>query len=742
MRLRRGLLAGVLLAGVAGGTTLTAATWQDLMPLPQALDAPSLLGASTDSQVLARDGTPLNRSFGNAYNRTAIRALSDIPLLIRHAFLVAEDRRYWDHGGVDWLARFAALWGNLRAGAVQRGASTIGEQVARILKPRPRTYWSHWIAGWDAQRLLDKFGHARVFAFYLNQIPYAARRRGITQAARFYFGREPEALNSAEQLALAVLVRSPAHYDPRSNPDALRQAVEQLAGRMADAGLITAEQADAIRNTAFRPGHKPLQVKAGVFVAHVRRQVRERSPDQAVVHTTLDPLLQNHVQEVLRRRVKLLQDRRVHDAAALVVDNKTGAILAWATAPGGTPYGIDPVTTPRQPGSALKPFVYALAMAQLGWQPDHVLDDSPLVELIDSGVHSYRNYSGDYYGRASLRYALGNSLNIPVVRTAQAVGVDNLLELFRKLGFTSFAHGPRYYGAAIALGDGAVSLYELVQAYATLARQGRFRPLHAVADVRRSQGSRALPATVTSVISDILSDPGARRAEFGRNSVLNMLYPTAAKTGTSSDYHDAWTVAYDNRYTVGVWTGRLDGGATDRVTGSLGAAPVVRQIFAWLRERDPYAGLWLSPDLERVDTCEWLGEPPCIQRSDWHIPTTAQQAAQPPAIQVSIVRPVPDEVLAIDPRVPRASQRLRMRVRVRHGEIRRVRWQMDGELLHGQHGQQAEWQLTPGRHTVQAEVWVKNRSASVRTRAVRFRVRGGQKPSRSTVTLHESQRGS
>src|SRR5699024_10699935 len=162
LRWRYRLLTGVLAAGLIAGAALAVATRHDLMPLPATLNAPAALDVAADSQVLARDGTPLNRSFGDAFNRTAIRTLSDMPLLLRQAFLAAEDRRFWEHGGADWLARFAALWGNLRAGRVQRGASTIGEQAARILQARPRTYWSHWIAGRDAQRLLDRFGHARV----------------------------------------------------------------------------------------------------------------------------------------------------------------------------------------------------------------------------------------------------------------------------------------------------------------------------------------------------------------------------------------------------------------------------------------------------------------------------------------------------------------------------------------------------------------------------------------------------
>src|SRR5699024_2855856 len=178
------------------------------------------------------------------------------------------------------------------------------------------------------------------------------------------------------------------------------------------------------------------------------------------LHTMLRPRLQHFVQQILRHRVANMARHKIKNGAALVIDNKTGAVLAWAKAPGDEPYGIDPVITPRQPGSALKPFIYSLAMARLGWQPDHILSDAPLNELLkDGGLHRYSNYSNKHYGRVSLRYALGNSLNIPVVRTAAAVGVEHIIDLFRELGFTSFNHSADYYGAGIALGDGAVSLF-------------------------------------------------------------------------------------------------------------------------------------------------------------------------------------------------------------------------------------------------------------------------------------------
>ncbi len=219
-------LAALVVAAVA----LAVATWHALPPLPAALVSAAPLSAPL--HFVAADGTPLNRSYRGRFNRVGVLPAWRIPSLLRTAFVASEDQRYWQHGGVDWRARFAALWGNLRAGQVERGASTIGEQVARILYPRPHTYWSHWIAGIEAGRLLHFFGHAQVLDFYLNQVPYGARRRGVAPAAHYYFGRDPDALDPAEQLSLAVLVRSPGHYDPRRHPQILRHAVNQLAERM------------------------------------------------------------------------------------------------------------------------------------------------------------------------------------------------------------------------------------------------------------------------------------------------------------------------------------------------------------------------------------------------------------------------------------------------------------------------------------------------------------------------------
>lgn len=725
-RTRRGL--GITAAVVAAAViALAIATSRSLMPLPATLGATSHAARTTDTHFLAADGTPLNLSFSSRFNRANVLPATRIPKLLRDGFVASEDQRYWQHGGVDWTARFAALWGNFRAGHIERGASTIGEQVARILEPRPRTYWSHWIAGFDAGRLLQRFGHAKVLDFYLNQVPYGAQRRGVEQAARYYFGRDVDALSPAEELALVVLVRSPEGYDPRAHPRSVRRAVDQLAGRMLADKTISATEAEAIRRAPIQPGRQQLEVKAGPFVLYATAQAKARGLTAPVLRTTLDPSLQVFVQQALRKRVQELARRGVHDGAALVVDNQTGAVLAWAVAPGEDPFAIDPVVTPRQPGSALKPFVYGLALARLGWQADHVLEDTPLAERVDKGVHRYRNYSGKHYGKASVRYALANSLNIPAVRTAQAVGVQPIIDELQRFGFSTFKQGADYYGPAIVLGDGAVTLHDMVQGYASLARHGEFLPLHVLEDVPQPDPVRVLPADVTSLLASILSDPDARKAEFGADSVLDLPMPTAIKTGTSSDYHDIWTMGFDNRYTVGVWMGNLGGAPTDQLTGSLGPAPVLRQIFAHLRSAAPYAGLWHSPALRAVQTCEWIGPPPCVQRQEWYLPPQAALAARGKPSESSspkIAQPLPGEMLAIDPRLPAAAQRFRFTLDANGRTVSRVEWQVDGKSLAGSGDEAASWVLVPGTHRVSARVWVEGAETAATVGPVAFSVVG------------------
>jgi len=690
-------MACLLLAGA------TFADMRDIAPLFEKQRA-----AAYGTHLSDRFGQPLAVTYQAAWNTTDSVLLHDMPALLRTAFVLSEDKRFFEHGGIDWRARFSALAQNIRAGGTVRGASTLTEQVVRLLYPRPRTLWSKWVEGFDALRLEHKTDKARILEFYLNQVPYAAQRRGVVQAARYYFNRDLETLTPKEMLALAVLVRAPSGYDLYKDPQKIDAAIGRLADRLQQAGALSAADRAAIAAQDFTLQKPALPVDAAHFISFLRRQ------GETGMQTTLDAALQAQVQRILDDRVAALKPKKLHNAAALVADHQTGEILAWVVAGAGsdqTPAGkIDAVTAPRQPGSALKPFLYAAALDK-SWTAATLIEDAPFAEAIGTGLHRFHNYSRVFYGYITLREALGNSLNIPALKAIRYVGVTDYLQKLHQLGFESLARGADIYDDGLALGNGEVTLLELVTAYAALANGGVYRPLHYMLDggapaVRR----RVYSDAAARLIGNILSDPHARALEFGHNSVLNMPQQTAAKTGTSTDYRDAWAVGYNDKYVVGIWMGNLDHKPTDGVTGGTGPALALRSIFAELNKNRAARPLRLSPALVRQDIC--VPDPRdlsrCYQRSEWfmqgHLP--AQEVAtvvQPKGYE--IVKPTDGLQMAIDPRIPMDRQKLAFTLAgLKAGQ--QAEWILNGESL-GAPAASPEflWPLAKGRHTLAVQIY-------------------------------------
>jgi penicillin-binding protein 1C len=325
-------------------------------------------------------------------------------------------------------------------------------------------------------------------------------------------------------------------------------------------------------------------------------------------------------------------------------------------------------------------------------------------------MHSYHNYSRRFYVAVALRDALGNSLNIPAVKTLQYVGAERYLATLRKLGFEELTDHPDFYGDGIALGSGAVTLLELVQAYAALANGGVYRTLATIPAAAGARPSlRVYSAEAASLIANILSDPNARALEFGRDSVLSLPVQTAVKTGTSSDFHDAWAVGFDWRYTVGVWMGNLDETPSDGVTGSTGPALVLRSVFAELTRTDVTRPLYLSPLLTRHSVC--VPSPlrddadECLKREEWFLPGTEPGAGAPAAaaVPVRFSRPTPGLQLAFDPRLPSEAQEFEFALQgVAPTDV--VVWRIDGDST-GASAPTYRWPVTKGEHRVAATVW-------------------------------------
>jgi penicillin-binding protein 1C len=721
------------------GVGLAAAAVAAMQPFPRSLHMQPGEGAMP--RLLDREGRPLGGPLLAGWNVYDAVPLQEVPEFMQQAFLLSEDQRFYVHGGPDWRARVHALWQNVTSLGVVRGASTVSEQAVRILHPRPRTYWSRWVEGFEAAELERRFSKADILEFYLNEVPYASGHRGVVQAARSYFDRDLETLSRKEMLTLAVLVRAPSAYDLWHGSRAMEKPVQELGAKLRDAGFMSPEQYAALAAEPYHLEHPAPGADAPEFSDYV---ARSHPPLQdGYVRTSLDLDVQRRVQSLLDQRLKQLVNGGIHDAAALVVDNRDDSIVAWAVsdvdherrlaAPGTR---IDAVLTPRQPGSTLKPFLYALALEK-GWSPATLIDDSRVVEAVGHGLHTFRNYSGEHYGRITLRDALGNSLNIPAVRTVEFVTPPVLLDTLQRLGIDTLDQDPDYYGDALALGDGEVSLYGLVQAYSTLARQGEFLPLTAYTDAgapRRTD--RVYSPEASSLIANILSDPGARRLEFGQAGLLEFPVQTAVKTGTSSDYHDAWTVGFDSRYTVGVWMGNLDYAPMDGITGSLGPAMVTRAVFAELDKRSEPARLYLSPKLEEREICvheDVMPKDQCLKRSEWFMPGTApKQSAirlavtNPPAgddePRVHFETPSDGLLLAYDPRIPATSQAFLMTLSD-GPRYAKVAWWVDGKQIAVTDGNQYLWPVTRGRHKVSARVELRGRSREIRLASVWFTVK-------------------
>lgn len=672
------------------------------------------MNANTERfQVLDRYGQPLSISYQNRFNRTNIIPLHEMPPLLQQAFITSEDRRFFEHHGVDWPARLSAILQNIHAKRAVRGASTITEQVVRIVHPRPRTLWSRWIEGCEAIILERHASKGEILEFYLNQVPYAANRRGVTQAARYYFNRDLDTLTHKEMLTLAVLPRAPSALDLYKNPTTIEPAIARLAQAMETFGELRAGEQEKIKRETLALDPPAATFSAAHFINYIRETIPYRLSENGILLTTLDGEIQQKAQTLLDERIKALARKRVTNGAVLVADHTTGEILAWAVGGAGgedlkqqTPgNAIDAVRVPRQPGSSMKPFLYALALDS-GWSPATELHDEPMAEAIGSGLHNFHNYSHMFYGKVSLREALGNSLNIPALQTIGFVTPEKYLRLLHRLGFASLTQPAEFYKDGLALGNGEVSLFEMVQAYSALANRGVFRPLTPLPQapfIRES--TRIYSAEAASLIAHILSDPYARRREFGAGSVLNFPVQTAVKTGTSSDYRDAWMFGFDSRYVVGVWLGNLDQTPMEGVTGSTGPALILRSMFADFAKNGSAHPLYISPRLVLRSVCTNYtanaGKKNCFPRTEYFIPGTEmdskEQMDAPSGI--TLIRPSEGLQIAYDPRLPSDFQAFEF---VANGikTTSKVEWVLDGKRIAMTPDGHFLWPVERGHHTL------------------------------------------
>ena len=580
---------------LAAWALLTAAAWAWAWASSVELPASALRPRTVASvRVTDRHGTLLREVLSRPDGRSTWVALAEISPHLVQATLAGEDQRFYQHGGVDFRALLRAASQVVTQQRVVSGGSTLTMQLARMLVPTqvPRSLGGKLrqaALAWELERRLTK---EQILWQYLNRAPYGNGTFGVEAAARRYFNKPAAQLSLAEAALLSALPRSPGGYNPYRHRQRLVRRQRYILGLMRAQDRISATQQRLARAEPmdWRAARRPF--RAPHLVQHVLGLFRARGVTPARVRTTLDLPLQQQVEAAVSAAIKRLTHLGVSNAAVLVVDNASGDVRAYVGSADffhrGHSGQFDGTHALRQPGSTIKPLTYALALEQ-GKTPASLLRDLPTVFSTDRGDYAPRNYDGSFHGPVRLRVALGSSYNIPAVRLARFVGLDRLLRRLRALGLSSLTRTARHYGLGLTLGNGEVTLQELVAAYAALARGGRYRPPRLVLQARTARG-RALtlprpasrpviPPDVAYLISDILSDPMARLPAFGRDSALDVGCPAAVKTGTSKDFRDNWTVGYTPQVTVGVWVGNFDGSSMQNVSGVTGAGPLWAEVM-------------------------------------------------------------------------------------------------------------------------------------------------------------------
>ncbi len=573
----------IVALGFVGGAVYGAVRW----PIA-ARDLPRDARALT---FLDRHGTPLGTILGRDDRHTVAVTLGRIAPAFRQAVIAAEDRRFYAHGALDGFAALRALRDALAERRLPHGASTLSMQLARTLVSLHDDARGKVIEVLVATRLEAGMSKDEILAAWCNRAPMGGNLYGVEAAALTYFGVHAADLDLAQSALLAALPNDPVRLDPYARFAALRARQRYVLERMRSAGDIDAdtERRAASEEVALRPRAADI-VAAPHFLFALAPQV---APERARVRTTLDLPLQRFVAAQVRDVVGTLRGYDVHHAAALVVDNQTGQILAYV---GSRDYFSDAdfgrndgVTALRQPGSALKPFLYELALDRRAIRPDTILADVPASYALP-GARLYEpvDYSARFLGPVRVRIALADSLNVPAVRVLARVGVDTFLARLHALGFAHLTRPAAYYGLGLGLGGGEVTLAELARAYASAARGGAPTALVSTLD-----GSVASRATVGApherswaLVTDMLADRHARAEAFGVDSILALPFAAAVKTGTSSGYRDTWTAGYTRDYTVAVWVGNFDGRPMRGISGVSGAGPLWSRIMLHLYEGD------------------------------------------------------------------------------------------------------------------------------------------------------------
>jgi penicillin-binding protein 1C len=675
-------------------------------PLPSFADVKSAYGTS-EALLLDRHGAPLSEvRIDPRVRQLDWIPLADVSPAVAATLVAAEDKRFFEHGGVDWSGLAGAAWDSVWRtldGRGARGGSTLTMQLAGMLDPAlslsgsSRTLTQKWNQAQAALALERTWTKPQILEAYLNLASYRGELKGLDAAAHGLFGKAPAGLDAREAAILVALLRGP-------NASAALVAQRACTVTALSAPEVACEEVRAMTTVALAGAYR---MRARWNLAPHLGATLLKSPGERR-STTLDAEVQGYAIENLRQHLAELAERGVGDGAIVVLDNATGEVLAYVGSGGelSSAAQVDGVIAPRQAGSTLKPFLYALALDSRLLTAASLVDDSPVAIATERGMYVPQNYDRQFRGMVSVRTALGSSLNVPAVRTLGLVGVDRFHGALRQLGFDTLTEPDEYYGASLALGGADVNLLALANAYRALANGGVYGPPRFVpaAATGKAESRRVFGAQASFVVTDVLADRGARAASFGLENPLATRVWSAAKTGTSKDMRDNWCVGFTSRYTVGVWVGNFSGAPMHDVSGVTGAAPIWRDLVHRLHATEPSRKPLAPPGLVELE----VAFEPAVEaeRDEWFLAgtqtrlvATSTGANASGAVTPHIRYPAPETIIALDPDIADEHQRVVFQA---SPVLPGMQWRIGDTVLADAHGR-AAWSPLPGRYTLYLE---------------------------------------
>lgn len=704
--------------------------------------------------IVDRNGETLREVLSKDYTTSIWTPLDNMSEWVIKATIAHEDKRFWIHPGVDVIALTRALVNNIKAGRIVSGGSTITMQAAKMaLNFKNRNIITKLYEMLYALKLELYLKKKDILEIYLNRAPYGFQNFGIAAAAKFYQNKPASHISLGEASLLAVIPKSPSKLNPYTSPHrAIKERDKILKLLLSQKVIDSLSFSLAMKeDLPFIP--QELNFRAPHFVDYIIGEL-ERSgiENPKIVVTTLDINLQEELEKLLVTTLKSQKRYNMSQGAILVMDAETSEILAMI---GSKDYfepeagQVNGCLAKRQPGSAIKPFTYILALNN-GFTSASILPDVPMeFQLPDGSRFAPKNYSKRYNGPVWLKEALGSSLNVPTVYLLEKIGVEQLYNLLKNLKFESLDKGAEFYGLSLTLGAGEVRLLELVRAYRAIAKGGCLdmeRAIMKVVDVHNNrvklettQKKALFSEEIAYIITDILSDNSNRIKSFGEDNPLNLPFPCVAKTGTSKDYKDNWCVGFTNKYVVGVWVGNFDGSPMKGVSGISGAAPLFRDIMIELH-RKAYPPAFEEPSaLVHLKVCARSGEIPgplctnvvdeifipgtephetcnvCTEYSEKmarsypfsyhhteHDNSTDTGLREPGGgDKLYIVTPTDGDIFKIDPQVSLRAQAIIFNAET-DGAIERVLFKLDGTILtEKEYPFKYVWKPIPGEHVLE-----------------------------------------